>query len=189
LRESGEGYSLRNEPMIVEEKAVYSGRRVSLYLRIVDVGGARLVREVVKFGEAAAALPVLDDGSVILVKQFRAAIGGWVLEIPAGKVEPGETPEQCIARELVEEIGYRAKSIEKLVSVYTTPGYSNEVLHIFIARDLEFVGAKPEKGEVLKPVVMRPEDVLSLVGKGVVDAKTVLAIALYLMRRLGRAEP
>ncbi|NPA97374.1 MAG: NUDIX hydrolase [Crenarchaeota archaeon] len=188
MRALGEGYSLGSEPRVVEEKPVYCGRRVSLYLRIVDVGGSRFVREVVKFGEAAAALPVLDDGSIILVKQFRAAVGGWVLEIPAGKVEPGETPEQCIARELEEEIGYRARSIERLVSVYTTPGYSNEVLHIFVARDLEYVGAKPEKGEVLKPVVMKLGDVMELVDKGVVDAKTVLAVSLYMMRRMGRAE-
>ncbi len=188
MQESARGYSLRSEPRIVEERIVFSGKRVTLALRVVDVEGSKFIREVVKFGEAAAALPILDDGKVVLVRQFRAAIGGWILEIPAGKVEPGEDPEECIARELVEEIGYKPRYLEKLVSVYTTPGYSNEVLHIFLAKDLEYVGAKPEKGEVLKVVVMDPEEVLKLSSKGVVDAKTLLAITLYLMRRMGRAD-
>lgn len=175
------------DPRIVEERIVYRGRRVTLALRTVESDGERFVREVVKFGEAAAALPIDRDGSAILIKQFRAAIGGWILEIPAGKVEESEDPKECIARELVEEIGYRAHRIEHLASVYTTPGYSNEVLHIFLATDLEYVGAKPERGEFIEVVKMKPSQVLSLISGGVVDAKTVLAISLYMMR-MGRAE-
>jgi len=186
---SGEGYSLGSEPRVVEERTIFSGKRLSLVIRVVESSGSRFLREVVKFGEAAAALPILDDGRIVLVKQFRAAIGGWVLEIPAGKVEPGESPEECIARELVEEIGYRARRIEKLASVYTTPGYSNEILHIFIARDLEYVGPKPEKGEFIKIVTMSPDEVLSSARNNVVDAKTLLAVSLYVvMGRMGRAE-
>jgi len=187
LQQSGEGSSSRGRPRIVEERNVYSGRRVNLVLRVVEGDGDRFVREVVEFGEAAAALPVDSDGSLILVKQFRAAVGEWILEIPAGKVEKGEDPRECIARELVEEIGYRARKLERLASVYTTPGYSNEVLHIFIATDLEYVGARPERGEFIEVVRVKPLDVISLAERNVVDAKTLLAVLLYMMR-MGRSD-
>ena len=173
------------EPKIVSSKTVFSGRRVGLKILQVAIGNEVVEREVVEFGQAAAALPLIDDDTAILVEQFRSAIGGWVLEIPAGKVEPGEDPEKCIVRELEEEIGYRPRRVEKLVSVYTTPGYSNEVLHIFVAKDLEFVGAHPERYEVLRPRKMKLREVLELSRDGVVDAKTVLAVSLYLLTRKG----
>ena len=171
------------EPRIVSSRTVFSGRRVKLLIVNVALNEEIVEREVVDFGQAAAALPLIDDDTVILVEQYRSAVGGWILEIPAGKVEPGEDPKECIVRELEEEIGYRPRRVEKLVSVYTTPGYSNEVLHIFIARDLEYVGAHPEKYELIRPRRMKLREVIDMAKHGVVDAKTVLAVSLYLTMR------
>jgi len=165
-------------PELLSDETIYAGKRVTLIKRLLRVKGSTVVREVVRFGEAAAALPILPDGKVILIKQFRAPINGWVLEIPAGVIEPGESPEETIKRELIEEIGYEAGSLRKLFSVHTTPGYSDEVLHIYVAEDLRYVGARPEKYEVIETMVFRGiDDALNAVlSSPVADAKTLLAL-------------
>ncbi|HIP57347.1 MAG TPA: NUDIX domain-containing protein, partial [Ignisphaera aggregans] len=112
---------------------VFRGKRFAVLKRVIDVDGNEVVRDVVSFGTAVAVLPIIDDNKVVLVRQYRAPVNSWILEVPAGKVEPGESPEECAKRELEEETGYRAMSMEKLVSIYTSPGYSDEVLHIYLA--------------------------------------------------------
>ncbi len=175
-------------PEVLRDELIYRGRRVTLVRRLVRFGGRILEREVVRFGEAAAALPVLPDGRVVLIRQFRTPIKGWILEIPAGVVEAGETPEEAVRRELIEEVGYEAGVIEELIRVHTTPGYSDEILHIFLARDLRYVGARPEEYEILEPVILNVEEALEEVLKApVADSKTVLALLTYLSRRRSRA--
>ena len=167
-----------NDPELINDETIYAGKRVTLIKRLLRVKGSVVAREVVRFGEAAAALPILPDGKVILIKQFRAPINRWVLEIPAGVVEPGEFPEETIKRELVEEIGYESGSLKKLFSVHTTPGYSDEVLHIYVAEDLKYVGARPEKYEVIETVVFNDFDeaLNAVLSEPVTDAKTLLAL-------------
>jgi len=178
------GSRVRQEPEVLRDELIYRGRRVTLVKRLVRFGDRVLEREVVRFGEAAAALPILPDGRVVLVRQFRAPIKGWILEIPAGVVEPGEEPEETVRRELVEEVGYEAGFVEEMLRIHTTPGYSDEVLHIFLAKDLRYVGARPEAYEILEPVVMGVEEALEEVLKApVADSKTVLALLTYLSRR------
>ncbi len=171
-------------PEVVRDALIYGGRRVSLIKRFVRINEDVVVREVVRFGEAAAALPILNDGRAVLIKQFRAPVKGWVLEIPAGVVEPGETPEETIRRELIEEVGYEAGSIEELVTIHTSPGYSDEVLHIFLARNLRFVGSRPERYEVIEPVIIDPEEALRrLMTSKVADSKTLIALLIYLSEK------
>ncbi len=170
-----------DNPELISDEAIYAGKRVTLRKRLLRVKGSTVVREVVHFGEAAAALPILQGGEVILIKQFRAPINGWILEIPAGVVEPGESPEETIKRELIEEIGYEAGSLRKLFSVHTTPGYSDEVLHIYVAENLKYVGARPEKYEVLETVVFSDIDeaLNAVLSEPVADAKTLLALLAF----------
>lgn len=177
-----------NDPEPINDETIYAGKRVTLIKRLLRVKGSVVTREVVRFGEAAAALPILPDGKVILIKQFRAPINGWVLEIPAGVVEPGESPEETIKRELVEEIGYEAGSLRKLFSIHTTPGYSDEVLHIYVAEDLKYVGARPEKYEVIETVVFKDVDeaLNAVLSEPVADAKTLLTL---LALRTGITDP
>ena len=159
---------------------VFRGKRFTVLKRIIDIDGNEVIRDVVSFGVAVAVLPIIDDSKVVLVKQYRAPINSWILEVPAGKVEFSESPEECAKRELEEETGYRAMSIEKLVSIYTSPGYSDEVLHIYLAKELVYVGAKPERYELLKVVILPIDEAMKLIlSAPIVDAKTLLALLFY----------
>ncbi len=160
---------------VVEERLLCRGKRVELVQRVYSYVGKRFLRDVVKFGQSVAVVPLLGR-EVILIKQFRAPVGGWVLEIPAGRVEPGEDPEEAATRELVEEVGYRPRKLERLVSLYMSPGYSDEVLHVYLATDLEYVGSSPEPGELIEVVRLELEKALEQVLSGVADAKTVVAL-------------
>jgi len=169
---------------VLSDELVAVGRRVRLLRRRVEAGGAVFERDVVAFGEAVVVVPILDDGRVVMVKQWRAPVGAWVLEVPAGRLEPGENPLEAAGRELEEETGYRAGELVGLGSFYATPGYSDEVMHFFAARKLEEGSPRPELGEVLRVVRVDPDEYLSRVGAERCDLKTVAAILLCRRRGL-----
>lgn len=169
---------------VVEERLLCRGRRVELVQRVYSYGGRRFLRDVVRFGQSVAVVPLLGR-EVILIRQFRAPVGGWVLEIPAGRVEPGESLEEAATRELIEEVGYRPRRLERLVSLYMSPGYSDEVLHIYLATDLEYVGSSPEPGELIEVVRLDIEKALECVLGGVADAKTAVALLTLRLKLLG----
>ena len=168
-------------PVVVTDILLCRGRRVSLYKRIVEYCGKRIEKDVVKFGRAVVIIPVLDDGRIVFVKQWRASVNAWLLELPAGRVEEGEDIKQAAQRELREETGYVAEELKPIANVYVSPGYSDEIQTIFVAKKLKFVGASPEAGEILSTVYMTPEEYLSNVApSNVVDLKTLAAILLYI---------
>ncbi len=174
------------EPRVLGDELVAVGRRVRLLKRKFEFGGSVFEKDVVAFGEAVVAVPVLDGGRVVMVRQWRPAVKAWVLEVPAGRVEPGEGPEQAARRELEEEVGYAAGELVKLATAYATPGYSDEVMHFFAALKLEKRGARPEAGEVLEVVEVDPDAYLAMAGREVLDLKTVAALALCRARGLLR---
>ncbi|HEV3474201.1 MAG TPA: NUDIX hydrolase [Actinomycetota bacterium] len=138
-------------------------------------------REVVRHPGAAAVLTVTAEGSVLFVRQLREALRAPILEIPAGLVEPNEDPADTARRELEEETGYRATELERLGRVYTSPGYSDEVVHLFLAT------AEPAKTteEGIELVAMAPEDAVAAVRDGrITDAKSVIALLLAADRLL-----
>ena len=102
---------------------------------------------VVEHPGASCAVPVTPDGKIVLIRQFRPAIGEWIWEIPAGTLELDESPEECMAREVVEEIGWEAESLESLGSIVTSPGFSNQQMHLFVARLSRHVGTRHEETE------------------------------------------
>jgi len=164
---------------LVSEEVLCKGRRVALIQRIYELDTVRFVRDVVKFGESVAVVPFINERDVILIKQFRASVNDWVLEIPAGKVEVGEDVYEAARRELIEEIGYDAKTLVKVTSLYMSPGYSDEVLHLFVAKDLSFVGQALEPGELLNVVVVDLDKAIKeLIESRVADVKTLLALSL-----------
>jgi ADP-ribose pyrophosphatase len=141
-------------------------------------GGVVFTKDVVRFGQAVAIIPIIGD-EVILIKQFRPSLNKWILEVPAGRVEVNEALEDTARRELIEEVGYDAKTLIKLVSIYPAPGYSDEVLHIFLAKDLTYVGSKLEVGELIEVVKVRLDSALDLVlSDDVVDAKTLISLLI-----------
>ena len=171
-------------------EVVFDGKRVKVRRDVLlSPEGREVVREVVslaKAATAAAALTLKDDGRVVLVRQYRHPAGRELLEIPAGVVEPGETPEDCIARELVEETGYEAADIRPLLEFYPSPGIVSERIHVFIARALTHRGDAQEEDEGITVVETEFEEALRMVRYGeITDAKTV--IALLAARRFGLA--
>ena len=135
----------------VESEHLYSGAILNLRRDTVRLANGRQAsREVVEHVESAAAVPLLDDGRVVLVEQWRHPVGRALLEIPAGIIDPGEQPAEAMRRELTEETGYAAGRLELLFSTYLAPGYSQELIHIFLAEDLQTAEAAPDDDEVIR---------------------------------------
>jgi len=180
------------KPSLIEERLVFSGLRFSVVRRkYVHRGRGIFERDVVLFPQAVVVLPLLSDDEIVLIKQFRAPLGDFIIEAPAGIVGNNETPEEAAARELIEEAGYRARRLVKLGAYTPAPGYSSEVLHFYIARDLEYVGARPEKYEIIEPIKLSIAEAHKMVVENKIsDMKTALVILLYLeAKRLGKLEP
>jgi ADP-ribose pyrophosphatase len=135
---------------VLESRTMFEGRVLGLDVDRVRLANGRVSElEVVRHPGAVAIAPITASGEVLLVRQFRYATGDWLLEVPAGKLDPGEEPRLAASRELEEETGYRARRLEPLGWVWTTPGFSNEVIHLYLARDLEPATQALEDDEVL----------------------------------------
>lgn len=163
----------------VEE--IFRGKVVTLNLedhRLPD--GRRARFEIVRHSGGAAVLPLLPGGRVVLIRQFRPPCGDMVLEIPAGKLEPGESPDACVGRELREEVGYRAGKLMRLGKMLTAPGFCDEVVHLFAASELIPEECSPEPDEYIEPLILPLADALEMVESGeIIDGKTQLALLLY----------
>jgi len=167
-----------------EEKRIFTGNLLNLNAdRVVLTNGIKTFREVVSHPGAVAALPFLNSSEIILVRQYRYAVGDYVLEIPAGTVEKGETPENCIKRELQEEINYKPGTLKSLGWVYLSPGYSNEKIHLFEATDLEAAEKNSDEDENIEVVKLEIKEALSRITSGEIkDGKTVIAVLSHFNR-------
>src|SRR6185436_21064610 len=161
-------------------KNIYRGKVVTLNIETVQLpNGATIDLEVVRHPGAAAVVPLKDDGTVILIRQFRHAAGGFIYEIPAGKLHPGEDPRVCAARELEEEIGYRAGKLELLSSIFTAPGFTDEVIHIYKATGLTTGRQQLDRDEVLEVLEISLEEAIKMIEAGTIrDAKTIVGLRL-----------
>jgi len=174
----------------MSERRVYDGRVVKVNVADVDMpSGGRVQLEVVRHPGAACVVPLSGDDEVLLIHQFRYAAGGTIWEVPAGKLDvPGEAPEACAARELEEEAGRRAGRLEALGSILTTPGFTDEVIHLFAAFDLEAVPQRLDADEAIRVVPTPFDEALRMVWDGRIrDAKSCLALlqAAHHRGRLG----
>ena len=167
-------------------KNIFKGRVLTLNLETVTLpNGATVELEIVRHPGAASIVPLKDDGTVILIRQFRLAAGGFIYEIPAGKLHPGEDPRDCAARELEEEIGYRATRLEKIGTFFTAPGFTDEVMHLFKATGLVPSQQQLDHDEVLEVIEMPLEKAVALIQDGTIrDAKTIIGLqSVYLQKR------
>lgn len=164
---------------------IYRGRVVTLNLETVTLPNGETVElEVVRHPGAAAVVPLKDDGTVVLVRQFRLAAGGFLYEIPAGKLHPGEDPRHCAAREIEEEIGYRAEVIEPLKTFFTAPGFTDEIMHLFLATGLLKTQQQLDPDEVLEVVEMSLDEALTRIRDGTIrDAKTIIGLQSVYLRK------
>ncbi|MCC6627063.1 MAG: NUDIX hydrolase [Chloroflexi bacterium] len=173
------------DEVLIGSEYIYQGRLLKMRLdRIRTDAGSTTMREIVEHPGAVAIVPLLPDGRVILVRQWRRPARRHILEIPAGTREPNEDAEACARRELVEEIGYRAGVIERLAGFFTTPGFTDEYMDLFLATELT-PAADDEPAEFEEAlVIVRPDDVPALIAAGEpLDAKTIAALLLVAARR------
>ncbi len=162
----------------MSERRVQRGAHFELVTEPVSLpNGRRVELDFVKHPGAAAVVPFLEQDRVLMIRQYRFVTGGEILEIPAGKLDPGETPEVCAARELIEETGYRAGRLEKLGAIWTSPGFTDEIIHLYAAFDLEEAEQRLEPDEIIELVPMPLDEALETIRTSdVFDAKSAIAL-------------
>lgn len=175
----------QEQPEVLSSERVYEGRLVKVVRDAVREGEQTYQREVVEHPGGAAAVPLFDDGTTALVSQYRHPTRRFVLELPAGKLDPGERPAETAARELEEELGVVAGRLEQLSEFYTTPGFCAERLWVFLATELRETERRHEEDEIIEVVRLPFESALGMVASGEIDdAKTIIGLLLA-ARRLG----
>lgn len=168
---------------LLGSREIYKGKIITLNrdsVRLPD--GTVAEMDVARHSGASAVIPFLsgpmgDEPQVLLIRQYRFAAGGYIYEIPAGRLEPDEKPIDCAARELKEETGCTADHIEPLTTILTTPGFTDEVIHIFMATGLTHGQHDREADEFVEVVIMRLSEALERISNGeITDAKTILSL-------------
>ena len=169
------GYEDFEEKTMKTEK-IYEGKVLNLRIDTVELPDKKYSkREIVEHPGAVAIVALTNQNEIVLVKQYRKAIERELLEIPAGKLEIGEEPKETAIRELKEETGYTSSKIEYLLEFYTSPGFSNEKIYLFLANGLIAGQAEPEKDEYIELVKVKLEDLIDMIDKGeIIDSKTII---------------
>ncbi len=164
------------------ERLVLEGARFNVHeMRLTGSDGNQYVREVIRHPGAVVLLPLLDDGNVVLIKNRRPSVDETLLELPAGTREPGEPPEQTAARELVEETGYHAGQLSLIHEFYSAPGICDELMHLYVARDLTAGQHQREATEQIENQIASRDEILSWIANGRIrDAKTLVGLYAFL---------
>lgn len=181
----------RLEENTVNIEKIFSGKVISLQVEDVELPNGNMAkREVIKHPGAVAVLPLTDDDKIVMVEQYRKALGKTIIEIPAGKLEPGEDPAICAKRELEEETGYGCKELEWLISFYTSPGFADELIHLYVAKGLEKKenAASPDEDEFINLMeISLAEAEQFMKEQKIHDAKTAFAVQyLQLQKALNK---
>ncbi len=166
------------------KRHIFKGRIIDLSVETVTLpNGSTAELELIKHPGAAAVVPMKDEGTVVMVRQYRHAVGGFIYEIPAGKLHPGEDPRDCARREVEEEIGYKVGILDLLLSFFTTPGFTDEIIHIFLGKDLTPGMQDLESDEVLEIMEVPLEKTIEMIKDGTIkDGKTIIGLqAAYLL--------
>ena len=169
----------------VGHRRVYDGRVLSLDVdEVVEPEDVRAVREVVRHRGSVAVVALDEGGRMALVRQYRYPVDERLWELPAGRLDTGETPEQAGRRELEDEVGRRAERLEPLCRFYTTPGFCDEVMHLFRASGLVTVPARPEADERIEVRWFELPEALAMIDRGEIrEAKTIVGLLLEARRR------
>ncbi len=165
----------------MDQQVVFRGMRFDVVeLQVQTPDGKQHKRQLVRHPGAVTIVPLVDDDRVCLLRNYRAAAGEYLWELPAGTCEPGESPLQTAQRELAEETGYQAGRLQRLCGFYTSPGIMTEWMEVFVATQLVPGTARPEAGEMLHTRILTWSEVWELVARGEIrDAKTLCALLFY----------
>lgn len=168
-----------------KDELIFKGRVLELRRVVLQADdGEQIQRELVHYNGAAVILPVLADGRIVLIRNYRFAAGEWLWELPAGNLSPGEDPAEAAGRELVEETGYRAGRLTRLGEFLAAPGSSDERLYSFLATELEAGPQQLEPHEQIVVEARSDSEVRGMVVRGEIhDAKTIATLAQYWLQR------
>ncbi len=168
------------EEKTLESEMIYEGNILNLRRDLVAIkNGGTAYREIIEHNGAAVMVPVTDEGKIVLVRQYRKPLERAVLEIPAGKIEPGEEPLDAARRELREETGYTADEVEHIITFYPTVAYCREELHMFLCRGLRAGETDFDEGESIEVCEYDPEILKQMVRRGEIqDGKTIIAVLM-----------
>jgi len=167
----------------LRKKRVYSGKPVNLDEYILTIEGRKVRREIIDHPGAAAILAFDEKGRIILVRQHRFP-QGYILEIPAGTLEKGESPKRCAVREIQEETGYKAKAMKHLITYYPSVGYNTEAIHCFVASGLTPVKMKLDTDEFITVKKMELPRLIKMIKSGkIIDSKTICAVMIYAAKK------
>jgi len=166
----------------LSSQLIYEGRAVKLRVDTVQMpGGRQTTREIVEHADCVAVIAIDADDNVLLVKQFRKPVEKELLEIPAGGIEPGEDPVDCVCREMREETGYLPKKLERIGGFYSAPGYCTEYLYLYLATDLISSPLCAEDTESIKLVRAPISQITNLISSGAIcDAKSIAGLLTFL---------
>lgn len=168
---------------LLSRNKIYDGKVFNVIVDNVEYpSGNQSIREVAEHSGGAVILPLFPDKSIILIKQHRYPLNEYIWELPAGKLKEGENPLECAKRELEEETGYSAKQWQKITSIYTTPGFCNEILHLYLATQLfpTGEGQKLEEGEQSLTLKIIPlAEAIAMIEQGEIrDGKSICSILI-----------
>ena len=163
----------------IQSLASLGTKSFTAYLDEVSLRNGKISKRIrIDHPQAAAIVPFVSDKEIIMVKQYRYALKKETLEIPAGKIDKGESPEECIKRELVEETGFKAKFIKWLYTYAPAIGYSNELIHLYSGRDLEKIGTKIDENEISSLEILTLDEVIGMIkNHKIIDSKTIIALS------------
>ena len=178
MKEKREACKLNFYEETTKSERIFEGQIINLRVDTVKLPNGNVsTREVVEHLGGVGIIPITDKQEVIMVRQFRKPLDTVSLEIPAGKLSYGEDPYACGVRELEEETGYKAKKVESLGKIYTSPGFANEILHLYMATDLYKGVFNPDEDEFVETEVIALEKLVQMIMQGEVkDAKSIIAI-------------
>jgi ADP-ribose pyrophosphatase len=167
---------------LLKSKVIYEGRVFRLQRdTVIEPGGVRAERDIIIHPGSVVVMPIFEDGRVLLIRQYRHSVGEFLWELVAGRKEPAETPFVAARRELIEETGYRAKRLRKLLRVVPIPGFVNEWMWVFAAEGLEAGEASPEEDEKITARSFTLVQASRMIEKGILrDAKSICGLLYYL---------
>ena len=175
----------RYKPVVHKTTALYRGKSYRFVREEISLpAGGRVEIGFVRHPGSTAIVPLFEDGSVALTLQYRHPVGEYILEIPAGTMEPGESPETCARREVEEEIGWRAGELQALGGVHVLPSYSDEVIHIYVARQLTRTAQNLDEDELIQVVRYPFKAVMEMIAEGqITDAVSIMALQQVWMKQ------
>lgn len=162
--------------VVRQSQCVFKGVRFNV--QAMQISGKR--KEFVAHPGAVVILPILDEEHIVMIRNYRFAVGKELWELPAGTLEPGELPEETAARELVEETGYQADSIQFLTEFFTSPGICNERMYAYVAKGLHFIGQHLDDTEQIVVEVLKWDQIWRMIREGIIcDAKTLTTLLFF----------